>query len=81
MLVVHVVGSGTNCHSTSSHTSKVLRIVAAAGVVQASFYNAPPELVANNINMCIVALRLSDDNFRDRSLHDTGKRVLDVTAD
>ena len=59
---------------------KIMRIVVVAAVVHVEFSNPPPKLVANNINVHVVALRLSDDTSKGRGGDDTADRMFNTTT-
>ncbi|KUI63674.1 Shikimate kinase [Cytospora mali] len=82
ILVDSVVNSGASVLEFISYIrsiDKSLRIVVVAGVVQAGFLNQPPEAVANDINVGVVALRVSENKFKGRGGTDTGNRLFNTT--
>ncbi|KAK7748656.1 hypothetical protein SLS53_000677 [Cytospora paraplurivora] len=82
ILVDSVVNSGATVVDFLRHIRlihKSLRIVVVAGVIQARFFKTPPEAVADDINVSIVALRLSDNEFKGKRGTDTGNRLFNTT--
>lgn len=82
ILIDSVVNSGATVVQFLEHIRgihKSLRIVVVAGVIQAKFFNTPPEVVANDINVGLVALRLSDNEFKGKRGTDTGNRLFNTT--
>ncbi|ROW16779.1 hypothetical protein VPNG_01530 [Cytospora leucostoma] len=82
ILVDSVVNSGATVVEFLTHIRfihKSLRIVVVAGVIQAKFFNTPPEAVAADGNATLVALRLSDNEFKGKRGTDTGNRLFNTT--
>lgn len=81
-LVDSVVNSGRTVVDFVEHVRKLdgsVRIVVVAGVIQAKFFNEPPEAIADDDNVILVTLRLSQNAFKGQGSTDTGNRLFNTT--
>lgn len=81
ILVDSVVNSGATVVTCINHIRKIdksLRIVVVAGVIQAKFFNTPPEAIAFDRHVGIVALRLSENEFKGKGGTDTRNRLFNT---
>ena len=82
LLVDSVVNSGKTIVDFIEHIRKIdkaVRIVVVAGVMQARFFNQPPAHVQTDWNIGLVAMRLSDNEFKGKGQTDTGNRLFNTT--